>query len=150
MIEDRQKRKDEYRKLKLKELQQDQEERVRRFVEGKESLFSQSQYLEFANDMRKYYLKKELADGKDKFLTLDKLMDINDRFKPRDFRLSTNMKPREVKRMLARMMSRPARTSASQTFKTSAGREKFISEDRMSVPVNGNARSARSTSLEQL
>ena len=107
----RQQRKDSYRKEKLKELQEEKERRMQKFVEGRESLFSQSHYLEFMNNLRKYYLKKYLEDGKD--ITLEMIMDINDRFKVRDFHLNANLKQEDIKKMFSMIMSREVHSSTS-------------------------------------
>ena len=118
---------------------------MKQFIEGKESLFSQSQYIQFANDLRKYHLKKEIESTKNNALTVDKLTDINEMYKPRDFQLSTSIKPQEVNKMIAKIMSRPFHSSSttrySREFKSTMGRDKFLqSEDRLSLqgPINAN------------
>ena len=109
---ERQRKKDEYRKNKLQKMQEEQDRKIREFMEGKESLFSQSQYLKFANDLRKYHLKRELEVGKT--ITIDKIMDINDNFKPKDFKPDPGVKREDVRKMVAHIMSRPIQSSAGR------------------------------------
>jgi len=114
---ERQHKKDEYKKEKLIKQQEQKEKMVQEFVQGKESLFSQSQYLKFANDLRKYHLKHELETGKQ--ITIDKVMDINDKFKPKDFKPNPAVKREEVRKMVAHIMSRPIQSSAGRYVRCS-------------------------------
>ncbi len=88
-------------------MQEQQDKKLREFVEGKEALMSQSHYIQITCDMRRYHLRKAVDGSKSKCLTLDKLLDINEKFSTRDLQLSLNVKPQDVRRMVTRIMSRP-------------------------------------------
>lgn len=124
----RQNRKNQYRKEQLTAAQQEQEEKLEKIDEMKRSLLLQSKCMRLSNDMRKYYLKKEIEKNKGQSITVDKLMDINERY-GRDVKLSMDMPEDEAKKkiveLLATTLESPGRTTTRQraTARSSTNRQ---------------------------
>ena len=118
----------------------EQDMKCKQFAKGKESLFFQSKYVQFTDDLRRFHLKKGIEDSKNRFLTVDKLLDINDRYRAHDFHFSTSVKPQDVNKMVARVMSRAGMCgsvmSGSRTAKT--GSKYMRSDDKFPSPVEPN------------
>ena len=114
-------------------MQEQQEQRLKQFMEGKEALFSQSHYIQFTCDMRRYHLKKAVDSSKAKCLTLDKLMDINEKFSTRDLQLSLNVKPQDVRKMVTRIMSRPFHSTSTTSAPNPGWRSTGAVTDRNQV-----------------
>lgn len=101
----RQNRKNKYRKEQLTTAQQEQEEKLAKIDEMKRSMLLQSKCMKVANDMRKYYLKKEIEKSKGQSITIDKLMDINERYgSGARIELSKDMPEEEARRKIVELL----------------------------------------------
>lgn len=65
-------------------------------------------YIRLANDLRKYYLNKEIEKNPSKCLTIDKLMDINEKFgSTADMQASLKLDKNSISKRMVHMLSDP-------------------------------------------
>jgi len=136
---ERQKRKNEYKKRQLTAAQQQQDEKLQKIYEVKRSMLLQSKCIKLANDMRKYHLKKEIERNKGQYITVDRLMGINEKYgSGAGIRLSIDMPENEARKKIVELLgislSAPGR-------KTSAKQREFsrFSNNRLSAPRNSDS-----------
>eukprot|EP00826_Nyctotherus_ovalis_P043027 TRINITY_DN449_c0_g1_i4.p1 TRINITY_DN449_c0_g1~~TRINITY_DN449_c0_g1_i4.p1 ORF type:complete len:221 (-),score=74.86 TRINITY_DN449_c0_g1_i4:135-797(-) len=112
----RQNRKNQYRKEQLTAAQQEQEEKLAKIDEMKRSMLLQSKCMKLANDMRKYYLKKEIEKGKGQSITIDKLMDINEMYgSGAKIELSMDMPEEEARKKIVELLGSAPDAPGRQT-----------------------------------
>eukprot|EP01022_Parablepharisma_sp_SALTPOND_P016290 TRINITY_DN2366_c0_g1_i1.p3 TRINITY_DN2366_c0_g1~~TRINITY_DN2366_c0_g1_i1.p3 ORF type:complete len:250 (+),score=43.45 TRINITY_DN2366_c0_g1_i1:2743-3492(+) len=118
----RQQRKEEYRKLKKLTIQKAQAEKLQKVQEARANLLSQGGYMKLANELRKFYLKKEMEGNKTRCLTVDKLMDINEKFgSASTLQLSLDVDPTQVKKKMVHILSDPFSTKNRNFRNTVSG-----------------------------
>ncbi len=121
----------------------EQDEKLRRFSETRDNLFSQGSYMKLANDLRKFYLRREMECSKTRCLTVDKLMDINDKFgSATDLQLSLDVNPRQIHNRMVQVLSDPFSCKNSKcrsTFTSLRDDNKLFANGDLYTP--GNARS---------
>ena len=106
------------------------------FLRGKPLLKAYRNYIKVANDLRKFYLKKEMENSKARCLTVDKLMDINDKFgNTADMQLSLDVDSTFVKRKMIHILSDPFnRTGNFRNSTTTLRNEKLFAHDDLFTP----------------
>jgi hypothetical protein len=99
---------------------------------------SPSNYIKLANDLRKYYLRKGMDASKTRYLTIEQLMELNDKYgSATDIPLSMTASPRDIQRKMARLLSDPFlnRKRGVQTA-TSYHAEKGSHHREMTTPTD--------------
>ena len=124
---ERQKKKNDYKRKKLRTQQEGKDRELGKFIQGKESLYSQNRYLQFANDLRKYHIKKEMDKG---LTTASKIRDINEKFKAKDFQLNTSRDSTEIRKMMVQMMARPSYSSTRHYRHERSTHELLLGHDK--------------------
>ena len=78
------------------------------FHKGNTSHDPYRSYVKLANDLRKYYLKREMENSKTRCLTVDKLMDINEKFgSASELQLSLELDPQQMRKRMIEVLSDP-------------------------------------------
>ena len=102
---ERQKKKHQYEKTQLINLKKAQNEKDKRSQMMKDSLLMQNEYLKVANQLRKYYSKKEFDSN---HASVGRLEKINSAYKPaEELQITLNANPDEVKKKIAHIMTDP-------------------------------------------
>jgi small-conductance mechanosensitive channel len=135
----RQQRKNEYKKEQLTSAQKEQEEKLQKVDEVKRSMLLQSKCMRLSNDMRKYHLKKEIEKNKRQYITVDRLMDINEKYgSGAGMQLSIDMPEDEAKKKIVELLGIILDAPGRKTSTRQGGFTR-VSSNRQSAPRNSGS-----------